>query len=93
MGEPQAVLDCGEWEFELRDEDSGGRDEGDCLVDLGWGELEAGAGNDDDGVFSFNGVDDDGGGPGRVGGGEDELGVDSLFSVEGAGDLAEGVGA
>ena len=93
MGEPEAVLDGGEWEFELRDEDSGGRDEGGGLVDFGGGEFEAGAGDDDDGVFSSGGVDEDGGGPGGVGGGEDELGVDSLVAVEGAGDLAEGVGA
>ena len=39
------------------------------------------------------GVDEDGGGSGGVGAGEDVLGVDSLGAVEGAGDLAEGVGA
>ena len=87
------MLDGWEWEFELGDEDRGGRDEGGCLVDFGRSEFEAGAGDDNDGVFTFGGVDEDSGGPGGVGGGKDKLRIDALVAVEGAGDLAEGVGA
>ena len=52
VGEAEAVFDGGEREFELRDEDAGGGDEGGGLVDFGGSEFEAGAGDDDDGVFS-----------------------------------------
>jgi len=62
-GELKAVLDGGEREFELGDEDAGGGDEGDGLIDLGWRELEAGARDNNDGVFTFSDVDKDGGGP------------------------------
>ncbi len=93
VGEAEAVLDDRAWEFELGDEDGRGSDKGSGLVDFGKGEFEARAGDDDDGVLAFDGVDEDAGGSGGVRGGEDELGVDAFGAVEGAGDLAEGVGA
>jgi len=93
VGERQAMVHDRDGELQLRYGCGGAGDEGTGGVDLRCRHFEACAGNDDDGVLSGLGVDDDGRSAGGAVGVGEKLRVDAFDLVEVARHLAEGIGA